>query len=76
VSCERPTYVGLLTIPHDLKTALHQHPQAKLNFKKFAPGYQKMYIWYILSAKKPETRLRRIKKVVELAAQNKKSVML
>jgi uncharacterized protein YdeI (YjbR/CyaY-like superfamily) len=65
-----------LTIPDDLKTVLQKNHTAARNFKKFAPSYQKMYIWYILSAKRPDTRKRRIKKVVELAAQNKKSVML
>jgi uncharacterized protein YdeI (YjbR/CyaY-like superfamily) len=65
-----------LKIPPDLKAALGKNKEAEKNFKNFAPSYRKMYIWYILSAKKSETRQRRIIKVVTLAAQNKKSVML
>jgi len=65
-----------LSIPKDLKTALQRNREAALNFRTFAPSYQKMYIWYIVSAKKADTRKRRIQKVVTLAAQNKKSVML
>ena len=65
-----------LKVPPDLKAALGKNKAAGRNFKNFAASYQKMYIWYILSAKKPETRQRRIKKVVALAAQNKKSAML
>jgi uncharacterized protein YdeI (YjbR/CyaY-like superfamily) len=65
-----------LAVPADLKRALAKNMQALKNFDAFAPSYQKMYIWWIKDAKKRETRDRRIKRVVLLAAENKKSVML
>jgi uncharacterized protein YdeI (YjbR/CyaY-like superfamily) len=71
-----PIVAQRLKVPPDLRAALEKNKKAAQHFKAFAPSYRKMYIWYIVSAKKPETRQRRIKKVVGLAAQNKKSVML
>ncbi len=63
-------------IPKELKIALARNRQASQNFHNFAPSYQKMYIYWILDAKKQETRQRRIQRVVEFATRNKKSVML
>ena len=61
-----------LSIPSDLKKALALSKEAITHFKNFAACYQKMYIWWIINAKRDETRVRRIKKVVEWAKQNKK----
>jgi uncharacterized protein YdeI (YjbR/CyaY-like superfamily) len=65
-----------LTVPVDLKAALKKNKKAYDNFMNFAPGYMKMYILWIDDAKKPETRARRIQRVVGFARENKKSVML
>jgi uncharacterized protein YdeI (YjbR/CyaY-like superfamily) len=37
-----------------------------------APGYRRTYLRWVLDAKRPETRLRRIREVVRRAAKNKK----
>ena len=65
-----------LIIPTDLKDALMKNNKAWENFSKFAKGYKRTYIMYISTAKKNETRMRRIKKIVELAEKNIKSAML
>lgn len=65
-----------LTIPADLRQALKHDKKAYDNFMNFAPGYKKMYILWVDDAKKPETRARRIQRVVRFARANKKSVML
>ena len=65
-----------LPVPADLKKALAKNKKALENFKNFAPSYQKTYIFWIRDAKKKETRKRRIKRVVELSAQNKKPGMM
>ena len=65
-----------LTVPPELKKALTQNKKALENFKNFASSYKRMYIGWIASAKRQETRERRIKQVVEWAAQNKKPGML
>ncbi len=63
-------------VPPDLKKALAKNKRALENFTGFADGYKRTYILYIMDAKKSQTRVRRIKRVVDLAAKNIKSVML
>ncbi|UCC11496.1 MAG: YdeI/OmpD-associated family protein [candidate division WOR-3 bacterium] len=65
-----------LAVPVDLKEALKKKKKAYDNFMNFAPSYKAMYIYWINDAKKPETRARRILRVVGFAEANKKSVML
>lgn len=73
----RPKVVPVqLSAPGDLKKALSGNKKAQENFANFSPSCKKRYIFWILDAKKKETREKRIKRVVKLAAENKKSVML
>ncbi len=65
-----------LAVPVDLEEALKKKKKAFDNFMNFAPSYKAMYIYWINDAKKPETRARRIQRVVGFAEANKKSVML
>jgi len=58
--------------PPDLKRALARNPKARENFEAFAPSYRKMYIAWVLDAKRDETRRRRIAKVVERSARGRK----
>ncbi len=62
-------------VPLDLKRALAVNKNARKNFNKFAPSYQKQYIWWITSAKREETRAKRIEETVNRSAQNKKPGM-
>lgn len=59
-------------IPPELSKALAANPAAQANFEKYPPSYKRLSIGWIMSAKKPETRQKRIMEVVELAAQNKR----
>jgi len=63
-------------MPSDLEEALLKDKRAWSNFHGFANTYRNMYIGWINSAKTPETRTRRIKKVVQQSRQNKKYVFL
>ncbi|MFH1314049.1 MAG: YdeI/OmpD-associated family protein [Candidatus Eisenbacteria bacterium] len=63
-------------IPHDLKRALAANKSAKRNFENLAPSYKKQFIWWISSAKRDETRQKRIEKTVSMAEENKKPGML
>ncbi len=58
--------------PVDLKKALAKNKKAEENFNKFSPSARKPYIYRILRAKRPETREKRIKEVVERAKLNKR----
>jgi uncharacterized protein YdeI (YjbR/CyaY-like superfamily) len=57
-------------IPKDLSTALAKAPLAKTNFDAFPPSSKRGILEWIKQAKKPETRLSRIRETVEKAAKN------
>jgi uncharacterized protein YdeI (YjbR/CyaY-like superfamily) len=58
-----------------LVNALNENPDALENWKRFAPSHRKMYIYWIMDAKRPETRERRIARVIEFAQKNRKTMM-
>ena len=70
-----PAIPKVLKTPKDLENALNENPEALDNWKRFAPSHRKMYIYWIMDAKKPETRTRRIARVVGYAKENRKSMM-
>lgn len=59
-------------IPPELQKILETHKGLKMYFEKLAPSYRREYAEYIADAKQPETRERRIKKVMEMLKDNKK----
>lgn len=61
-----------LSVPLDLKKSLKARGKAYEVFTSWAPSMRKMYLGWILDAKRPETRSRRIKKITGFAARNKK----
>jgi uncharacterized protein YdeI (YjbR/CyaY-like superfamily) len=65
-----------IVIPSDLKKALTKNKKALGNFNNFAPSYKRMYIGWINSAKKQETKEKRIARVVAWSAKNQKPGML
>ncbi len=58
-------------IPPDLSAALAKNQAAQSCFDNFTPSSKKNILWWIKSARKPETRAARIAKTAELAAQNR-----
>jgi len=48
------------------QAALEKHPAAKAFFEAQPPWYRKTISWYIVSAKKEETRMRRLMQMIEL----------
>jgi uncharacterized protein YdeI (YjbR/CyaY-like superfamily) len=61
-----------IEMPKDFQSALECEKKALENFTNLAPSYRIMYIYWIISAKKEETRKRRIKKAVKLLKESKK----
>jgi uncharacterized protein YdeI (YjbR/CyaY-like superfamily) len=59
-------------IPDDLAFALSKNPLAGENFKNFAPSFRSTYIAWIERARRPQTRIRRIEKVVQNSLKNQK----
>lgn len=59
-----------LIVPPDLEKALGRNKKAKQHFDAFPPSAKKQILWWIESAKRDETRQRRVSETVRLAAQN------
>jgi uncharacterized protein YdeI (YjbR/CyaY-like superfamily) len=62
--------VEALAIPPDLVTALASHPGAAEHFEAFPRSVKRGILEWIATAKKPETRSKRIEETARLAAQN------
>lgn len=65
--------VEALVIPPDLTNALAANADAAKNFEAFSRSSKRGILDWIRSAKRPETRARRIAETAELAARNKKA---
>lgn len=61
----------VLDTPADLAAALKRNAAARKTFDHFAPGQRREYIEWIIEAKKPETRERRLAQTIEWLAEGK-----
>ncbi len=64
--------VEALSVPDDLAAALAADPVARGTFDGYPTSVKKLALYRIASAKRPETRARRIAEVVRLAAANER----
>lgn len=62
--------VDALEVPKDLAKALKQVPNAWNHWSQFPPSTRRGILEWINTAKKPETRSKRINETAELAGQN------
>ncbi len=62
-------------IPDDLQKALTLNPEAHTNFLNFSLSTRRIYLFWLKSAKREETRLNRIKKIVQFSEMNRKPSM-
>jgi uncharacterized protein YdeI (YjbR/CyaY-like superfamily) len=60
------------SLPGELLKAFAKNKKALKNFRSFAPGYRKRFLFWISSAKRPETKEARIEQTVRMAAADKK----
>ncbi len=56
----------------EIEKTLQANRAAWENFKSLAPGYRKQYIGWLNSAKRPDTRKKRLSEAMRLLEQNKK----
>ena len=61
-----------LEAPPDLQAALDSNPAARDTFDGFPPSARREYVQWVVEAKRPETRDRRIQQAVEWMAEGKK----
>jgi uncharacterized protein YdeI (YjbR/CyaY-like superfamily) len=64
--------VSATKIPSYIKERLKTNPQAWQNFQQLAPSYRRNYIGWIDSAKRPQTREKRLQEALELLAAGEK----
>ena len=65
--------VERLELPNDLAAALEENGNAKTNFEAFPRSVKRGILEWILNAKKPETRVKRIAETATLAAKNERA---
>jgi uncharacterized protein YdeI (YjbR/CyaY-like superfamily) len=59
-------------VPHYIRHALESRPAASTYFESLAPSYRRMYIAWIDSAKRQETKTRRLHEAIGLLAAGRK----
>ena len=58
-----------IPVPHDLQIELHDDPEAAAAFVALPPSHQREYMDWIISAKRPETRMRRVEQTARRVKQ-------
>ena len=66
--------VDRLEVPDDLAEALDAQPAAREFFDGMPPGARKQNLWFVISAKRPETRSARIERIVAASAEGRRAV--
>jgi len=67
-----PLTKRFLAVPVFLKRALAGNVKARENFTRLAPSYRRHFVAWVASAKKEETRKRRLREAIVLLEKNKK----
>ena len=60
-----------VAVPADLRTALAKHAKARKTFESFPPSHRREYVDWIVGAKRPETRRRRLATALAWMAEGK-----
>lgn len=64
-----------LIVPADLQQALSENELANKSFAAFSNTVKKNILFWIVSAKRPDTRLRRIERTINSAARNQNPLL-
>jgi uncharacterized protein YdeI (YjbR/CyaY-like superfamily) len=64
--------VEALIVPDDLATALAAVPAARANWDAFPPSARRMLLAWIVEARRPETRARRVAEIAEGASRGER----
>lgn len=59
-------------LPKALEAQFRKQRAAWANYEKFPPGYRRMTAGWVASAKKDETRAKRLEKLIEYSARNER----
>ena len=58
-----------MTVPPELRKAINANARAKKHWPAFTESQRKQFLYYLASAKRAETREKRIREIVSLAAR-------
>lgn len=61
-----------IELAKDIEAALRANPKAWENFERLSPGYRRQYVAWLQTAKRPETRKKRLEEAIRLLEQNRK----
>jgi uncharacterized protein YdeI (YjbR/CyaY-like superfamily) len=67
--------IDALTVPPDFQRALDDNPDAATTFATFTPSQVKQVLFFIESAKRPETRAKRIAGIISEAAHGRNALI-
>jgi uncharacterized protein YdeI (YjbR/CyaY-like superfamily) len=59
-------------LPRALEDKFRKQRAAWANYEKFPPGYRRMTAGWVASAKKEETQIKRLEKLIEFSARNER----
>ena len=62
-----------IILPQDLRHALESDPEAAAIFRQLSYSHQKEYVQWIEGAKREQTRLGRIAKMIEMLKEKKQT---
>ena len=65
VVIEEDNEIRTVDVPKEMSDAIHKFPKAKARFEKFSYSHKKEYVAYYLDAKKEETRIKRLQKILD-----------
>jgi len=68
----KANHAKVIPLSPEIEDALRTNRKAWNHFNNLAPGYKKQYAGWLNSAKRPETRERRLEEAIKLLAENKK----
>jgi uncharacterized protein YdeI (YjbR/CyaY-like superfamily) len=57
-----------LTVPPELRIAIEANPSAKKNWPTYTESQRKMFLYTVHGAKRPETRAKRVARVIEIVS--------
>lgn len=68
----KPLRERRVVMSKELKAALDKDKRAKISFEKLAPSYRRLLVFWAGNAKRPETRVNRVKRIIKSLKAGKK----
>lgn len=72
VTVQEDTAPRVVEVPEDVQTALDAVPEAASFYKSLSYTHQREYMEWITEAKRPDTRIRRTQKAIDMMLEGKK----